>query len=432
MPSDQRLHRSDLCPKQVGADCPSELMLRSYLEWTPEIVYFKDAASRFLAVSKSKALRHGLTEPAALTGKSDFDFFSEEHAWTARRDELKIIETGESVLGKLEKLAWPDGHESWALSNKMPLRNADGTIVGTFGVSRDVTAVKAMEQALHKTQQELVEASRLAVMAELGNGVLHNIGNVITAACFTADGLVQGLREFEIDEMERSIAALAEPAANDEQGGTTPESKQRNALQDILLRLSKERTHLLELAEVMPNLLEHVRGIIQLQQNYSMVAGLLQACPPQNLVEDALRIAQASHTDAGITVVRDYRSTPAVMADRHRVLQILVNLLKNAQHAMAANAGSRRQITVHIAPDDAHYVTIQVADDGIGISREDLGRLFTYGFTTKTDGHGFGLHSSRLAAQAMGGSLAATSDGIGHGATFFLRLLRASTNGKHA
>jgi len=152
--------------------------------------------------------------------------------------------------------------------------------------------------------------------------------------------------------------------------------------------------------------------------------GLTEDVPPLLLIEDALRLSTQSFERHGITVVKNFAVTGSVHADRHKVLQILVNLLRNAKEALRERAGAR--ITLTIAPGAAGSVQIVVADNGVGIPAENLTRLFQHGFTTKPDGHGFGLHSCVLAAREMHGDLVATSDGPGCGATFTLSLPLAS------
>ena len=123
-------------------------LVTAFLANIPDCVYFKDCDSRFIALSLSLADKHGKKSIADIIGKTDFDFFSKDHAQPAFDDEQAIIRTGKPLLGKLEKETWADGRVSWVLTNKMPLRNDRGEIIGTFGISKDVTESKQMEAAL--------------------------------------------------------------------------------------------------------------------------------------------------------------------------------------------------------------------------------------------------------------------------------------------
>ncbi|MBC7185640.1 MAG: PAS domain S-box protein [Calditrichaeota bacterium] len=125
-----------------------QALMRALMDSIPDNIYFKDSQSRFIRVSKSLVAKFGLDDEAQVLGKSDFDFFSEEHARAAYEDEQKIIRTGEPILGIEEKETWPDGSVTWVRTSKLPLRDSEGRIIGTFGISADITARKRAEQAL--------------------------------------------------------------------------------------------------------------------------------------------------------------------------------------------------------------------------------------------------------------------------------------------
>ncbi|HZP17435.1 MAG TPA: diguanylate cyclase [Terriglobales bacterium] len=127
-----------------------ENLLRTFLEHIPDGVYFKDRQSRFVRISRSLALRFGLPDPAEAVNKTDFDMFSEEHARQAFADEQEIIRTGQPILEKEEKETWPDGRETWVLTTKLPLFDQQGNIIGTMGISRDITERKRVEQELQE------------------------------------------------------------------------------------------------------------------------------------------------------------------------------------------------------------------------------------------------------------------------------------------
>jgi signal transduction histidine kinase len=139
------------------------------------------------------------------------------------------------------------------------------------------------------------------------------------------------------------------------------------------------------------------------------------------LVEDSLRMNEGAISRHGITLVREFHKVPPIVIDKHKVLQILVNVIRNAKYACDESPGAEKRVTVRVSAADATML-IAVIDTGVGIPPENLGRIFSHGFTTRKDGHGFGLHSCALAAKELGGSLLAQSDGPGHGATFILTL----------
>ena len=141
------------------------------------------------------------------------------------------------------------------------------------------------------------------------------------------------------------------------------------------------------------------------------------------LLDDALKLQALSFGKQGIQVRREYAEVPPVLVDRHKLLQILFNLLSNARHALLESGRADKQLTLRIGGGkDGERLRLEVADNGIGISAETLPRLFTQGFTTKKEGHGFGLHTSALAAAELGGMLTCDSPGPGQGATFLVEL----------
>jgi len=166
-----------------------------------------------------------------------------------------------------------------------------------------------------------------------------------------------------------------------------------------------------------------------MQQSYAKVGGVVEDLRAAHLVEDALRINEAALLRHGVTVKRQFEEAPRVRVDKHKVLQILVNLLRNADYAMRAAGRNDKVLTLGVSGNGGGMVKVTVQDNGIGIPLENLTRIFGHGFTTKRDGHGFGLHSGALAAKEMGGSLRAMSDGPGTGATFILELPIAAKQG---
>jgi signal transduction histidine kinase len=144
-----------------------------------------------------------------------------------------------------------------------------------------------------------------------------------------------------------------------------------------------------------------------------------------------MKIHGAGYLRHGIHVTHDYDPVPEVMVDKHRVLQILVNLLGNAKYACDRSESSERQVIIRLKNTTPGHVKIEVADNGMGVAPENLTRIFSQGFTTRKEGHGFGLHSGALAAKEMGGSLAVFSAGPGKGATFTLELPVAPASQKH-
>jgi signal transduction histidine kinase len=176
--------------------------------------------------------------------------------------------------------------------------------------------------------------------------------------------------------------------------------------------------------------IDHIKEIVATQQNYARVAGITEDLPAAELLDAALRMNSAALQRHGVIIQRRFQEVPPVRVDKHKVLQILINLLGNARHAMD-EAGMENKLLILGIIQDQGAVKISISDNGVGIAAENLTRIFRHGFTTKPDGHGFGLHSGALAAKEMGGALRAYSDGPGKGATFILQLPLADSNSEH-
>jgi PAS domain S-box-containing protein len=398
-------------------------LVAAFLQEVPDLVYFKDSASRFLAASRSKARRHGLA-PADLLGKSDADFFSAAHAASARRDEEAVMASGQPIVGKTDRITWPDGREAWVITTKLPLRDDTGAVIGTFGLTKDVTAAHRMQEELETAQRSLVEASRKAGMAEVATGVLHNVGNVLTSLNVSAGVLATAVQQSKasalgkVTEAVRHLAAAGPAAAaEDARFRRLPE-----LLESIARHATEERDRMVrELAWLQENI-DHIKEIVTMQQTYATMAGVVEPLDPAALMEDALRMNAGALQRHSVACVREFRPAPRILGEKGKMLQILVNLIRNAKYAADEGRAPEKKITLRVAPADAGRVRLEVEDNGSGIAPEHLAKIFTHGFTTKARGHGFGLHSSAAVAHEMHGALTVHSDGLGHGARFTLEL----------
>jgi PAS domain S-box-containing protein len=398
-------------------------LLEVLLENMPTEIFFKDEQSRFVHFSKSVQTIFRQSDAAAIKGRTVFDFLSETSARESFADEQAILRTGEPIIGKTEKDEYTDGRVAWLLSTKMPWHDKDGRIVGTFAVCSDLTAIKNAEAELAAAQKDLLTASRQAGMAEVATGVLHNVGNALNSVNVSASCIGESLRRSKVVKIAKLAALfrehetdLAEFLAQDDKGKTVP-----GYLTQLAEHLVGEQTTMRrELAELRKHI-EHIRDIIAMQQSFAKVSGLKEPVQVADLVEDALQMNLSSLTRHEINIVKDYAPVPPVTVERHKVLQILVNLVNNAKHACQNTGRDDKQMTLRIL-SAGDRVQISVHDNGVGIPAENLDRIFNYGFTTKKTGHGFGLHSGANAAKQMGGALQVHSAGPGQGATFTLEL----------
>jgi signal transduction histidine kinase len=295
----------------------------------------------------------------------------------------------------------------------------------------DNTEREKAEKEVAALHQRLVEQSRQAGMAEVAISVLHNVGNVLNSVNVSTTLLKEQARRSGAGRLRRVVSLLREHRDDLADFLTRdPKGKQLETFLALLAEeLEREQTRsLAELGSLSANV-EHINQIVAMQQNYARAAGVHEWINPADLMEDALRVNSDSLGRHEIVVRKEFGQLPRMAVDKHKVLQILVNLISNARHACVDSASSPKEITLGVSRSDGH-VRFIVADNGAGIAPGNLTRIFSHGFTTRKDGHGFGLHSGALAARELGGSLTARSDGPGRGATFILELpLTAAANG---
>ncbi|MFO1478100.1 MAG: two-component regulator propeller domain-containing protein [Verrucomicrobiota bacterium] len=277
---------------------------------------------------------------------------------------------------------------------------------------------------LESNHRELLKASRLAGMAEVATSVLHNVGNVLNSVNVSAGLVEQKIKQSGLANLGR-VQALLHEHQDDLAGFLTHDRRGKQLvgyLDRLIEHLTTEHEQVLGELNHLGRNVEHIKEIVAMQQSYARVSGVTEEVDVSALAEDALRMHMAGCERRHIVIIREFSPVPPATLDRHRVIQILVNLLQNAVRACEESPSHHRAITLRILQQNPKTILIQVADNGIGIPHENLTRIFGHGFTTRKQGHGFGLHSGALAAREMGGSLSVASDGVNCGATFTLEL----------
>ncbi|ROM87571.1 histidine kinase [Pseudomonas brassicacearum] len=275
-----------------------------------------------------------------------------------------------------------------------------------------------------EAQTQLVAVARQAGMAEIATNVLHNVGNVLNSVNVCAEVLTQKLRTSKalglgkaMQLMNQHTEDLGHFISQDEKGRLLP-----GYLNQVVEALAVEQKSMAEELEQLTKSIDHIKEVVAAQQSYSGASSLRETVQVQQLIEDALRMNAGVLTTRHVTVQKAFTGLPAVELDKHRVLMILVNLIKNAGNAMVDMADRPPVITLQGELNAEQTLIIRVIDNGEGIAEDNLTRIFAHGFTTRKDGHGFGLHSCVLAAMEMGGALKVQSAGPGQGATFTLEL----------
>jgi PAS domain S-box-containing protein len=333
---------------------PEPMLFQELLDTIPDRVYFKDLQSRFIALSRTMEAMQGAI------GKTDFDVFTDEHARKAYEDEQDIIATGNPIIDKEEKETWPDGRVSWVLTSKFPLRDPAGRIIGTFGVSRDITARKKAEEELKASEDQLRQSHKMEAFGQLAGGIAHDFNNML--------GGILGAAQL----MERKIPAN-DPHVRQYVEMVIETAKRAGDLTARLLAFARKGSYNI----VAINLHEVVHSVV----------GLLQ-----HTVDKRIKIVE-----------RLYAGSAVIMGDQTQLQNALLNLAVNARDAMPQGGTLTFETTI-IEPaterflalrsaevKQCRYLKLQVSDTGVGMDRAVLSRVFEPFFTTKAPGKGTGL-----------------------------------------
>jgi PAS domain S-box-containing protein len=398
-------------------------MLRTLVNNSPDPIYIKDLTGRKIMANPAELKNMGCQTEAEALGKTDFDIYPHHLAAVYSADDQAVIQTGHPLINREEKVISPSGETFWLLSSKIPLRDGDGKIIGLIGMGRNISVIKDAEARLNQVHKQLLETSRQAGMAEVATNVLHNVGNVLNSVNVSSSLISEKIKTSRVANLAKIVTLLQ---ANEKNIGSflsdDPKGKQLPGyLANLTVHLAQEQEEMLREASSLVNNVIHIKEIVAMQQDYAKSSGILESLQVTELVEDALRMNTGAMQRHNVKMVRDFVELPPILTEKHKVLQILVNLIRNAKYACDESGKDDKWINLRVRNGDDR-IKISVIDNGIGIPPENLTRIFNHGFTTRKEGHGFGLHSGALAARELGGTLAVFSDGIGQGATFTLEL----------
>ncbi|WPB79317.1 ATP-binding protein [Archangium violaceum] len=401
----------------------SEEKLLSLVESTDDPVCSLDVRGRILTLNHAGTeLCRQLFGTSPLPGTSLFDALPPEQRAVWQERARRTLD-GEHIRVQL-KLTMESKPRVMDI-NLSPLLGTGRRPVGMTIFGRDITALKEAEARLGELHRNLLDVSRQAGMAEMANGILHNVGNTLNSVNVSAGLLAQRLRKLKLSGVARASALLREQT-HDLASFFTRDPRGQQFLQYMELlsqNLTTEQEALLAETRRLEQSVEHIKAVVCMQQSHARVTGVVEEVSVPQLIDDAVRLHSVSFEQVGIQVRTDYASPlPLVMVDRHKLLQVLINLVSNARHALLDSNQTDKHIRIQVERSPEGRLRIQVADNGVGILAENLKRICTQGFTTRKDGHGFGLHISALAAGEMGGSLTCTSAGPGQGATFTIEL----------
>jgi tetratricopeptide (TPR) repeat protein len=276
---------------------------------------------------------------------------------------------------------------------------------------------------LSETQKMLTDTAHRAGMAEIATGILHNVGNVLNSVKVSSQILKEKIKSSKVNNLQK-VLSLMEEHTNDIGEFITSDEKGK-MLPTYLLKvgttLKDEQDNSLEELSSLHNGINHIEEIIAVQQSYAGVSGLVEKVALSNMMDDVLKMHSEMFRKYKIKITKKYSKTKPILIEKGKLIQVFVNLLKNAKESLETKNEKNRIITINIS-EDKQYQTVEITDNGTGIPKKNLTKIFSYGFSTKKEGKGFGLHTSALAMTEIKGKLILKSDGIGKGAKFIVKV----------
>ena len=368
--------------------------LHALMASLPDNIYFKDRASRYLLISRAKAQKHGLHDPRDAIGKTDFDYFTAEHATPAFEDEQKILRTGQPMIEAEEEETWPDGHRTWVSTTKMPLHDSEGNVVGTFGISRDITAAKKLSTDRRELELQLQLNSKLESIGRLAAGIAHEINTptqyLTTNIRFLDESFAVLSTVFHAHRAFRDAIASSPFASDPAVASALKTLAQADSDSDLPYLLGEIPVTLKQSLEG----LDRVARIVRSLKEFSHPGSASKLAVDLNKIAENAIIVCRHEWKYVAEVTTDFapglRPVPCI-ADQ--VGQVILNLIINAAHAIGDTLKPRNRergrITVRTRSTDTHAI-VEIQDDGTGIPDHVRARLFEPFFTTKPVGKGTG------------------------------------------
>lgn len=317
---------------------------------------------------------------------------------------------------------------------------ADEYLFKPFHPKEFLTRIKLLlahardNRLVQELNRKLINAARLAGMAEVAKNMLHNVGNILNSANVTTNLLLEKLLKSEIKNLDK-LTEWIKVALEDPTDFMNDRKKQSDFIfyfTQLKNKLLREQEEYFNELKTLNKDIHHINEIISLQQQVDEPFGIVEEIDLVELLNDSLAVGLGENPD--IQIVKNYMDNPKVILDKMRLQAILVNLIRNAKEALQESQQASKELTITTLTKEEEgkeWLEIEVSDNGLGIYPEILNEIFAFGFSTKPEGHGFGLHISALTAQEMGGNLSAKSEGKEQGATFCLKLPTAPPDTKN-
>jgi len=277
------------------------------------------------------------------------------------------------------------------------------------------------EEKVHLLHSKLILAARRAGMADIASGVLHNIGNILNSVETSVSMAREKTEKSKASSLGNALTLLKD---NTQEVGLK-EAKGKKIIEYLTLlsqAWTDENQYMLSEIENLTKNIGHIQNVVMMQQSLSSTMVITEEIELTDVIEDALVLNKIIYEHVKIEIIREYLLKEKVKVDRVKLLHILVNLIKNSIDSLLQSPNEPKILKIHTEKFDMDHFTIAIADNGMGILADNITKIFAYGFTTKKNGHGFGLHTSATFAQEMMGSLTVLSEGENSGAIFTITL----------
>lgn len=419
------------------------IYMENIINMVPGVIFLKDTESRFLDCNQAMLDICGLKSKKDFIGKTDYDMpWTKEESDNYRKDDQIVRSTRLAKLNIEETQTFPDGKETILLTNKVPLLDKNGNVIGTLGMFLDITDRKQKENELKiinqklkkaladikkarkleiKLRNEVISYARMAGMAEVTTSVLHNVGNILNSLKCSSSVIEEKISGNSLENL-RKITDIIQSSKEDTWKFISENPRGKELLiylQSYMGRNLSERQQIKEEITLLNKNIEHIVDIISTQETINSPSyEFSEQVSIPDLIDYALVVNKNLYENSSIKITYDYQNILPVYIDKVRLLQILINLIKNSLESLSKSKIEKKNISLHLYEKNKNEFVIQISDTGCGILKENLGKIFTQGYTTKENGHGVGLHNSFILAQKMSGTITVESEGFDQGSTF--------------
>ncbi len=391
---------------EVNKYFQDQFLLKVLMENTHDSIYFKDLESRFIKVSKETIRKFNVKSEKELIGKRDEDFFEPQHALEAKRDEQEIIKTGKSIVNKIELETWPDGRRTWVTTSKVPLKDNDGNIIGTFGITRDITDLKEAE---NKIKQYIRELEFNKSLVEEKADELEKLNKKLSSS------------ETKLKQLNANKDKFFSIISHDLRSPFSSLLGFADFIKSEIDELDKE-----EIKQYLNTLSKSAQGIYKLLDNLlhwsSLQTGRLEYNPEKldlkELILNIVSLYKSKALEKEISLIKNINGETYVYADNNMIDTVIRNLINNS---IKFTEKGGEIVLKTISKDDK--IVVSISDNGVGISSDDLNKLFkieehfsNFG-TSNESGTGLGLILCKEFIEKNGGKIWVQSK-EGEGTTF--------------